>query len=158
MRKHRPLLDRFWSKVDIKGDNDCWEWQAGRNKKGYGHFKLGVGSDIRAHRLSWMLTCGEIPDGLNVLHKCDNPPCCNPNHLFIGTAKDNILDALSKGRIDTRPGVRNPNSILTEKDVLEIRSECENYEYGIYSRLGRKYGVKSSVIRGVAIRISWTHI
>lgn len=91
-------MKRFWDKVDIKSENDCWEWKAYRTKRsGYGSFGIKY-SVIAAHRVAWMLTNGEIPANLYVLHKCDNPPCVNPKHLFIGTQKDNMDDCASKKR------------------------------------------------------------
>lgn len=88
----------FWEKVNIRGAEECWEWHAGRNRYGYGNFKC-KGKTISAHRLAWSLTHGEIPPGLCVCHKCDNPPCCNPAHLFLETSKGNTRDSVSKGRI-----------------------------------------------------------
>lgn len=86
---------RFWSKVE-KGDG-CWEWKTGRDRDGYGVFFWKV-QGIGAHRASWMFTNGDIPPGLHVLHKCDNPPCVRPDHLFLGTNLDNQRDCMSKGR------------------------------------------------------------
>lgn len=95
-----PVEERFWSKVATKGPDDCWEWGAGIGANGYGKFRL---SDPRreagAHRMAWALAKGaEVPEGLCVLHKCDNPPCCNPAHLFLGTKGDNNRDRAEKGR------------------------------------------------------------
>jgi len=91
--------DRFWKKVDKSGD--CWLWISGRDRPGgYGQFSC-AGKQIRAHRYSWELHNGSIPEGLWVLHRCDNPPCVNPAHLFIGDRKANMDDAAAKGRICT---------------------------------------------------------
>ncbi len=93
--------DRFWSKVGKGGEGDCWEWKAGRFGNGYGHFtttRAGIQSGHRAHRFAWVLATGPIPEGLCVLHKCDNRPCCNPQHLFLGTDLDNARDRDQKGR------------------------------------------------------------
>lgn len=92
-----PVHIRFWNHVDKKGENECWPW-LGSTASGYGQFNLGSNIFDRGHRLAWKYTNGEIPDGLYVLHKCDNRRCCNPNHLFLGTQKDNIQDAIRKGR------------------------------------------------------------
>jgi len=97
------ILTRFWSRVDRRGPRDCWSWTAGCCTAGYGHFRLGSAStgDRRkelSHRLAYELTKGPIPDGLKVLHECDNPPCCNPAHLFVGTHADNMRDMHAKGR------------------------------------------------------------
>jgi len=90
-------IESFWSKVIIKGPDDCWEWSARKNNKGYGIFSpLKYRS---AHRTSWFIKHGEIPKGMYVCHHCDNPSCVNPSHLFLGTAMDNFKDAVNKGRI-----------------------------------------------------------
>ena len=91
---------RFWSKI-IKGaaPDDCWAWTGATTAFGYGIINLGhKRGNVRAHRLSWVLHHGPVPDGLFVLHRCDNPPCCNPVHLFVGEKRDNTLDMLAKDR------------------------------------------------------------
>jgi hypothetical protein len=90
---------RFWAKVDKSaGDNGCWVWTAGKANFGYGEFVVGGGEKIRAHRWAYEETHGKIPNGLYACHRCDNPACCNPKHLFLGTPQDNVLDMVSKGR------------------------------------------------------------
>lgn len=89
------MFDRFWNKVDRSGD--CWTWQGSRDRKGYGRVSVNQ-RPVLAHRFSWTLSHGPIPDGLCVLHKCDNPPCVNPEHLFLGTIADNNRDMVAKGR------------------------------------------------------------
>lgn len=93
------LTERIWSRIDTTGGDDaCWEWTAGRwTRFGYGRLKYH-GVDYRAHRLVWAQLRGPIPHGLCVLHQCDNPPCCNPAHLFLGTKADNTADMMAKGR------------------------------------------------------------
>lgn len=88
---------RFWSKVSIGAPDDCWEWQAYATKQGYGKFSIGK-KLYMAHRVSYKLTYGDFDQSLDCCHKCDNPRCVNPNHLFLGTTKDNMQDMLSKGR------------------------------------------------------------
>ena len=96
----RAAEDRFWEKVDTSGE--CWEWVAARDRTGYGLFKWRHGDDgmrnIVAHRASYMLLVGPIPGGMKVLHRCDNRPCVRPDHLFLGTQSDNMLDMSAKGR------------------------------------------------------------
>lgn len=101
-----PLDERFWAKVGISAEDRCWEWSGNRNPKGYGSFSPYWppvrGATKIAHRWAWMLANGtEVPDGLLVLHRCDNPPCCNPGHLWLGTAADNSADMVLKGRSHT---------------------------------------------------------
>lgn len=95
----RPLEERFWEKVDRRGPDDCWLWTASLSA-GYGQIGLGGkdGGNGHAHRVAWELSRGPIPVGLNVLHRCDVPACCNPRHLFLGTLRDNTVDMYAKGR------------------------------------------------------------
>lgn len=92
---------RFWRKVDKSGD--CWEWRGFRGANGYGKAHLTRKPSTYAHRIAWTLTNGPIPKGMHVCHHCDNPPCCNPAHLFLGTAKDNVHDMMVKGRHNPTP-------------------------------------------------------
>lgn len=97
MPDNATVARRFWSKVARLGADECWPWLAFRDRDGYGRFSIG-GTDMSAQRAAWALTSGEIPKGLHVLHDCDNPPCCNPAHLFLGTHADNMKDSARKKR------------------------------------------------------------
>lgn len=91
-------MKRFFANVDCPGQ-DCWEWKGAKvGGTEYGSFNV-AGKRLRSNRAAWLLLRGPIPDGLHVLHRCDNPPCCNPDHLFLGTQLDNIRDAIAKGRM-----------------------------------------------------------
>lgn len=115
--------DRFWARV-IKTDG-CWEWTAARFTGGYGKVALpGTRRLDGAHRVAWRLTNGAIPDGLWVLHKCDNRPCCRPDHLFLGTCEDNIHDAMAKGRM----GGGGRSGSLTEATIQVIRRRAAGGE------------------------------
>lgn len=94
----QPLAQRFWSKVQITADNDCWLWKAGGRVGPYGGLMMPNKRPIGAHKMAWLLTHGPIPDGLSVRHTCDIPLCCNPKHLFLGTHTDNMRDMTAKGR------------------------------------------------------------
>lgn len=95
------LHDRFWSKVVANSPADCWEWTGGVTHNGYGKFSIGPRGEqriVRSHRLVWEMVYGEVPDGIQVLHRCDNRKCCNPEHLFLGTNVDNVADKVAKNR------------------------------------------------------------
>lgn len=115
------VAERFWSKVDVRGPDECWEWLGARSGKRYGGFWDGARVQ-RAHRVAWELTNGPIPDGMSVLHRCDNPPCCNPADLFLGTQTDNMRDAEQKGR------GRRPNVRLNADLVRELRQRYQSGE------------------------------
>lgn len=117
----------FWSRVDKNGPihpvlkSRCWLWTGYKLKQGYGQFR-----SKKTHRLAYVHTKGDIPDGMFVCHKCDNPPCCNPDHLFLGTAQDNMTDKVNKGRQYTgggppSPGEKNGNVVLNQEQVNKIK-------------------------------------
>jgi len=116
----RSLEERFWKKVEVRGEDECWLWTAGKNKKGYGQINSGDGHGtlLKAHRVAWALSRGPIPKGLCVLHYCDVPTCVNERHLWLGSKADNNADMKHKGRANKLMlGVVNPNSKLTLEQV-----------------------------------------
>jgi hypothetical protein len=128
-------LARFWRKIENTDPAKCWNWLAGVSKYGYGKLRVKVDGQwkiMASHRLSYMIHRGDIPEGVNVLHSCDNPPCVNPEHLFLGTQLDNVKDMHEKGRDNNQRkgprrtlllhGVENYLRKLTEADVVEIRT------------------------------------
>lgn len=102
---------QFWRSVAVGEPYSCWEWQCARQLNGYGHLSFH-GETTSAHRVAYELAHGPIPDGLIICHRCDNPPCCNPAHLFIGTHKDNTQDAVTKGRMGVAIARRGPDHPL----------------------------------------------
>lgn len=158
-RTSKSISSRFWSKVLIPSDKspyDCWTWTAFIHPSGYGTFRLN-GKEILAHRMAWILTNGEIPDDKYVCHHCDNRICCNPSHLFLGTAKDNAHDRDNKGRtvVPDNRGSKHGMSKLTEEDVLDIR---EFLDWGVHtqSELADKYGVDRRTINKIYNRRAWS--
>lgn len=95
MPYYDEIIKSFWAKVNIRGPDDCWEWTGAVNGRDYGRFYVGD-KTVYAHRLAWELTSSSIPKGKLVLHKCDNPTCCNPDHLYVGTHCDNMADLTSR--------------------------------------------------------------
>jgi hypothetical protein len=134
--------DVFWTRVRKGGG--CWEWAGHVNSHGYGMFCV-KGKSLTAHRLSYIYTYGAIPEGLSVLHHCDNPLCVRPDHLWLGTQLDNLADMKAKGRGRTPRGAESPRAKLTWDQVSEIRTRYRNG--GVTQKqLGREYGVNPSVI------------
>lgn len=152
----QKYIDRFNSKVDIRGPNDCWNWTAYKIPTGYGQY-WADGTMKSSHRIAWEIANGPIPDGMFVCHKCDNKTCVNPNHLFLGSHQDNMKDRNSKGRQAKLTGILNGQSKLTEEQVLAIRSF---YATGSYTQteLGERFGVSHQQIGYIVNRKLWTHI
>lgn len=147
-------VSRFWVDVDNSGEEgECWEWMAAVTSSGYGNFCINQ-SWFTAHRVSFFLSTGVQPMGLRVCHKCDNPICCNPVHLFLGTALDNGADMVSKGR--SARGERHGSAVLTVKEVKEIRVRRANGEK--LQALADEYHVTFKTIHKVANRLRWKHI
>lgn len=115
-------LMRFWSKVDIRGPEECWEWQASINSSGYGRFKIASYEMVSTNRLALISEKRQEPDGMSVLHTCDNRKCCNPHHLYFGTHDDNMRDKVERGRGRTgdQAGASNGAAKLTDEQVALI--------------------------------------
>jgi hypothetical protein len=155
MYKRGTLEERFWDKVE-KSDG-CWNWTASCNGPGYGQIRPGgCGNQLLAHRVSWEIHHGPIPDGLCVLHDCDNPPCVNPAHLFLGTKGDNTRDMHAKGRNPDLRGELGPLAKLTEKQVLEIKMYLAQ---GVIHRIVAKhFGVGKTAIQKINAGVRWKHL
>jgi hypothetical protein len=167
----KTIEERFASKYTVDPVTQCWLWKAAVNNKGYG--VLGVGGrgkgSVYAHRFSWTMHNGPIPEGLYACHKCDTPRCVNPDHLFLGTHTENLQDAVRKNRMasgarsgaHTKPerrrlGEEHGNHILCEEHIHKIR---------LFSRSGRtnvslahQFGVSEATIRDIVHRRTWRHI
>lgn len=160
-----PLGVRFWRYVAAGNADECWEWK-GTTSNGYGRIlKGGRGSGaIAAHRVSWELHRGPVASGLVVCHRCDNRRCVNPDHLFVGTQSENILDCVAKGRHPrtarpecTARGERHGSAKLTEAQVQEIRHTIANQGDAARKELAKKFGVHISTINSAASGKSWAH-
>lgn len=149
----RPTLEEnFWSKV--RKSDGCWEWTGGKSRWGYGIFACG--GCKTAHRVAYAMAHGPIPDGMQVLHRCDNPACVRADHLFIGTNADNVADKVSKGRQWTPVGEKHPRSKLTVDQVREIRA---GRAAGVHGKdLAARYGVTHALIYAIANRRVWKHV
>jgi hypothetical protein len=132
----------FWSKVKRGNPTECWPWLGFKERQGYGRF----GRNKLAHRVAYMLHYGPPPKGSLICHECDNPSCCNPEHLWAGTNAENMRDKMRKGRYRAGKG----NSKLTESQVSEIRKMR-----GSGSAIGLRYGVDQSTIARIRRGVSW---
>jgi hypothetical protein len=147
------IKERFFQKVNKT--STCWIWTATKNGDGYGHFshKKFI---YKAHRFSWMLLYGDIPKGVLVLHKCDNPPCVNPEHLFLGTDKDNVHDAIRKGRRADLKGEQRYNCKIKDSMVPSIR---DMYLQGhSLKAVAKVFGVDATTIHKIVIGKSRQHV
>ena len=153
--KHLPMPQRFWDKVEIRGNDECWLWRASCTTSGYGQLAYKNSKPERAHRIAWELTYGDIPTGMHVLHKCDVPACCNVFHLFLGTHQENMDDMATKGR--NAHGDAFINSKLTSVQVLKIR---ELYASGLYTttEIGGMFNTSRQNVNDIGKRRSWKHL
>lgn len=121
----KTLLERMAEKIIQEPNSGCWIWSRGKDKDGYGKVKID-GRSLRAHRVTWEYVNGPIPEGMLLCHRCDNPSCVNPDHLFLGCHKNNHEDRGAKGR--TARGERHGRAKLTVADVLSIRETKPGYQ------------------------------
>lgn len=151
------MLARFWRKVDKRGGSwgcwGCWGW-LGCKSDGYGQFSVTSRILIPAHRIAFMLKCGAIPQGLYVCHRCDNRACVNPQHLFLGTHQENLIDRDEKGR--QAKGESHGCSKLKTEDIIKIRALYAN---GMPSRnLAKLFKVSQMQVQRIVARKSWRHV
>jgi len=160
----RLVPDQFWAKVDKCGPDECWPWLASIDTRPYGQFMGRL-----SRRVAYELTNGPIPSGLIVCHSCDNPSCCNPNHLWLGTYADNSQDAVKKGRIatgsrhgsQTHPesqlrGTEVAGAKLNDDKVRAIRLAASCGERPIV--IARKYGISYRNLRYIILGRTWKHV
>lgn len=152
---------RFWNKINKGSDDECWLWTGATTKKGYGQLRV-KGRIILSHRIAWELFYSFIPDGLKVLHTCDNPPCVNPSHLFLGTQLDNMQDMVAKGRSrfgrgNGRTGPRGQNSKhtgrkLEEHQIFEIIEACKIKSY---RKVAIDFGISHNTVSDIMLGNLW---
>ena len=155
----RDTLKRFWYNVDKLTKNECWNWLASKKDRGYGRFVIGAVQEA-AHRVSWVIHYGQIPNDLCICHRCDNPSCVNPSHLFLGTHADNMLDMKLKDRAIGHIGEDNNKSTLLETEIIELRKIYDFYvnKYGLTKKLSHVYNVPYGTMQKVVRRYTWNHI
>lgn len=144
----------FWSYVQMT--DSCWIWNGYRDKTGYGRMTY-EGKAMLTHRLAWIITFGNIPSKKNILHICDNPPCVNPAHLYVGTQAENVRDRVIRGRSNYNRGEQCFNSKLNPSKVQAIRRKYSTEKVSTY-KLGEEFGVSHHTIRKVVQRRTWAHV
>jgi hypothetical protein len=149
-----PAEVRFWRAVDVRGKDQCWEWMGALHYKGYGEFAPIAKHKTKSHRFAWESKNGPIPDGKMVCHKCDNRPCCNPSHLFLGNAKTNMDDCTNKMR--HCHGEKSPKAKLTESDVIAIRNADKTKRTRL--SIAKEFGISGRQVTSVCRYESWKHI
>lgn len=159
--RYSDEMDRILRNIDVDGKTGCWNWKLTKDKGGYGVLTIGSLVDkskkvVKAHRYSYKCFVGEIPDGLMVLHRCDNRKCVNPGHLFIGTTDDNMRDMVQKGRSSRMIGETNGCAKLTNKEVIEIKRLIKNGERG--ADISRKTRASVRTISNIKHNKSWRMI
>lgn len=148
------IKERFLMQIHLTNKNKCWEWR-GYKQKGYGRFLLN-GKKILAHRASFIIFFGKIKNGMYICHKCDNPSCVNPNHLYAGTPKQNALDSLYRNRNYMKKGDLNPRAKLNSKVVKKIKYFLSLNERPI--KLSKMFNISYSSIQNIKRGITWKHI
>ena len=154
------LKERLISHIKINPETQCWEWQ-GSKRNGYGRMIVGSRKDQTrksesAHRVSYEIYHGEIPNGMEVCHKCDNPCCINPEHLFVGTRQDNMRDREIKGRNKPQQGEKNGRAKLTQSQIIEIR---QSRNFGMsYGQLANNFGVNKKTIIDIVKGKNWRSV
>lgn len=163
-------LSRFWAKVDIRGPDECWPWLAARfiNKRGekiYGQFYVGPGRAAvpkRAHVMSYELANGDVPDGLHVCHTCDNPPCVNPKHLWVGTNTQNHADKDRKGRhgYTGTLGSAHPRAKLNEATVRAIKEQIglRPGDRSLVGEMRERFGITNADFYNIKSGNCWAHV
>lgn len=150
-------ITRFWFYVDTGNENECWEWERSKDGGGYGVFTTHKYGREKSHRISYLECVGEIPEGLMVLHTCDNPSCCNPKHLFLGTNQENMDDKVKKNRQSRLFGGDNGRCQMSEKNIMSMRKDYRSGNFS-YSDLVYKYKISQTQVARIIKRESWAWV
>lgn len=148
------MTKRFYDKIKIDSSG-CHVWQGHVDRAGYGRIMINR-KNRRCHRVAWEMKKGPIPPGKWILHRCDNPPCCNPDHLFLGTQTDNMVDMWAKGRHPTTVGESNGRTPLTAEQAILIKSARR--DKASREQLAKQYGVSWFTIQNIQLGRSWGHL
>jgi len=151
----KTLKQRLLDNVRVDEQTGCWDWLKFKDRNKYGHIKV-LGKSELVHRVAYQTLVGDIPSGMFVCHRCDNPSCLNPEHLFIGTNQDNIDDKVAKNRqskIGQQKGSKHSLAKLTEKDIVDIRISTLSQ-----NKLALLYGMTQSSISQIQNKITWSHV
>ena len=140
----KPVSARFWSKV--KKTRSCWLWTGSNDRKGYGRININARGVVFANRVSWVMANGDLPENTCVLHRCDNPACVRPKHLFVGAMTDNHKDMRAKGRMFRK---------LTDAALADIRTGMSTRRHGFIARMARKHSVTKSAVWRVVHGKTW---
>ncbi|MCA9073201.1 MAG: HNH endonuclease [Planctomycetaceae bacterium] len=158
MPRHKPIpkldeevIERFWSKVDKAGIGECWLWTDHVDKDGYGPFTVSKGNRYKSTRIAYFIHHGKDPGDLLICHKCNNPTCCNPHHLYAGTCKDNLSQASNESRMSC--GENHHKSKLSDGQVKQIRMSTESCV-----SLAKEFGVTNQTISNIKNNKTWRHL
>lgn len=143
--------ERFWQKVRFGSEDECWLFTGYCNPDGYGRF-----DDTLAHRMAYILAKGDIPTNLVVMHKCDNPACCNPKHLHLGTMATNNYDRSIKGRNANQQGERGPRALLKDEQIPQVYALY--LQTHSYKKVAQQLGIGLYSVRNIVRGVSWRHL
>jgi hypothetical protein len=149
----KPILSTIFARVEIDPITNCWNWTACKDSGGYGLVTANGRSNQKVHRVVYGLAVSDIPEGMMVLHRCDNRSCCNPFHLFLGTAQDNVSDMHMKGRANQVSGEMAGSARLTSAEVLAIRDDDRTQE-----QIAADYGIAQTTVSAIKKRKNWRHV
>jgi predicted XRE-type DNA-binding protein len=150
------IRERFWSGVDIRSDDECWNWIRSIGSAGSGVFTIRR-KNISAYKMAWELTYGDVPEGKILCHICDNRKCCNPNHLYVGTHKENAEDRKNRGRNGDQRGEKSKHNKLSEGQVIEIIKLLKYTDLSQY-KIADMFDISRSTVLAIHMNENWKHV